>query len=228
MLASAFRPVRQVPPSETPPPPWRFRALVLVCLFLASLLLMASGCYTIEDDGATTTLRYSQQCILGLTVAWAIVGFVAAWFTSILVPELHLQFSRKARARQRRRGVLVAIVAGVIGVIVIRGMWRESVVITPTVAEETLFRFSSAPMVRRITYSEVDSITIGPRTRGRPAVPSGSGFLLSYVFPKRPGKWFIHRVGATDETYFGDVWNGNKELIIRRLRGYGVRIRTAQ
>jgi hypothetical protein len=161
---------------------------------LAGLLALSSGCYRIEEEGTTTTLRFSQELLLGMTVLC--VGIVLAFGWWVMRPQ-----------PQRQKGIAVTVVAGFVCGAILSGMWQDRIVITPTEAVQPI-GFWFAPAVKRIRYAAVESISIWevPRRGHRRRV------------------WFVRRIGGTvEEIEFGDLWVNNEELIVQKLRGYGVK-----
>jgi hypothetical protein len=163
---------------------------------LAGLLAVSSGCYRIEEEGTTTTLRFSQELLLGLIAICVGGGLGCAWLV--------------IRPKQRAKGILFTVVAGFFAVAILHAMWHDRVVLTPTGAEQTVAHLWFSPTVKRIRYAAVDYIAIreiqGRRFRQR--------------------VWFVHLIdGTLEEIDFGDLWENNEDLIVEKLRGYRVQFR---
>lgn len=170
--------------------------MTLRVVLLVGVLTVVAGCYKIDDDGATTTLTFSRNFLLGLTAGWTVAGLVVAWLAT--------------RLTQRRTGLVVIAAVAVLGVAVLPGMWRDRVVITSTTAEQST-GFWLAPTVSRIVYADVESITI-KEVRGRRS--------------RENRVWFVHQVnGETNEINPWDLWKNNEDLVVRKLREYGVKFR---
>jgi len=164
-------------------------------LVLAGLLAMSSGCYRIEEEAATTTLRFSHELLLGLTAVCAGGGLGCAWWL--------------IRPKQRVRGILFTVVVGLFAVGILHSMWHDRVVITPTSAEQTVGHWFS-PTVHRIRYAAVDSISIREVRRGR--------YRRRVWFVRLID-------GTLEEINFGDLWANNEDFIVRKLRSYKVQFR---
>ena len=169
----------------------RLRTVVLVAVLSA-----IAGCYKIDDDGATTTLTFSRNFLLGLTAALIVAGVVGAWLAT--------------KPTQRSTGLILSAVVGVLGVVLLPGIWRDRVVITSTTARQSTGPWF-APTVNHILYADVESITIKD-VRGR-------GSRTKRV-------WFVQQVnGETYEIYLWVLWENNEDLVVRKLREYGVKFR---
>ena len=97
------------------PTPLRLSLLVVfACLSIV--------CYRVQEDGGVATLTYAPGTLLGLTVACVIVGLAG---TSLLW---------KADLRGAAR--ILAIVAGLFGVVIVPDLWLDRVTIAATVAEQ--------------------------------------------------------------------------------------------
>jgi hypothetical protein len=161
----------------------------------ALALLSLTGCYAIDEGPERSVIRFTpfwRFAMVAVPVGALLVGAGLSCFRRTFVP-----------------GLVTMLVALVVGVLLVPGIYMDTVTITPTEIKQTTgFWFS--PTVNTVRYSDVQSISI-------------------HTVKKRKGgdarRWIIHRTdGTTRELDPGDLWENNEDFVVKKLRQYGVTI----
>jgi hypothetical protein len=161
----------------------------------AFALLLLTGCYSIDEGPERSVIRFApfwRFVMVAVPVGALLVGFGLSCFRQTLVP-----------------GLVTMLVALVIGVGLVPGIYKDTVTITPTEIKQTTGLWF-APTVNLVRYSDVQSISI-------------------QTVKKRKGgdarRWMIHHTdGTTRELDPGDLWENNEAFVVKKLREYGVTV----
>ena len=163
------------------------------CAAAALALLSLAGCHAVEESPERTVIRFDA---LSRVVMIAVPAAVIAAATAL---------AYRFRAARIPAGIVIFCTAG-LGGLLVPGMYLDAVVITPTEIDQPRgFWFERSP--RGFRYADVRSVSIRDVREGEATIRV----------------WTLRRKdGTTRELDPGDLWNFNEDLVVRKLRGYGV------
>ena len=152
-----------------------------------------SSTYRLEEVGTTATLRYQHGFVI-------LVGVV-----SLLV--LGVGLFLLLRSSARRFGAMLALFGGMFAFIGAPDMWMDRVVITPTEIRQTMGFWFSPRYTIGFRYADVRLVSIRQVKQRR---STHRVWLVSYTS------------GIQEEISPGDLWDNSQNIIVERLRGFGV------
>lgn len=167
-----------------------------------SMMILALGlstrqCYSVQDSGGTTTLGFRQELVLGL-------GAAALVLTAIGVA---MVLARPGPKRVTR--LVLAAYAIFVGVLILPAMWRDRIVISPTEIWQKSGPWFT-PNHKGFRYQNVKSVL---RLEISASLRSGRMWVVEYVD------------GGREEFNLGTLWENNEDVIVAKLRGFGVQFR---
>jgi hypothetical protein len=158
-------------------------------------LSLTGSCYEIDEIGPVTIFSFARGPLIAVIVACVIGGLAGAWLTR--------------RPARRKNGLGYIALAAFIGAGIAPSAWRDRIIITPAVTEHTTGPWF-LPQDHRIRYANVDFISIQN--------------VQSFRSTHRT--WFVHmKHGEIDTISMGDLGDNNEDVILSKLRAYGVRFR---
>jgi hypothetical protein len=161
-------------------------------------VIRQSSTYRLEEAGTTATLSYQHGFVL-------LVGAI-----SLVVLAIGLIVLRRPAAR--RFGAVLSFCGGLFVFIAAPGMWNDRVVITPTEIRQARGVWFLPQDTTGFRYSDVASISIRNVRKGR---SSARVWLIAYTS------------GIHEEIDPGDLWADSEDIVVERLRGYGVQFNPA-
>jgi len=167
------------------------RRCLLFTLVCATVTI--TGCYAVEESAEKTVIRFSPMsrlAMIAVPLFLLLVGFILCLFRATRVA-----------------GLLGICATVLLGVLVLPGMYMDTVVITPTGITQTTGLWFS-PTVKGFQYADVRSVSI-----------------LKVQKQRRTARiWVVqYNNGTTEEIDPGDLWEFNEELVVKKLRGFGVK-----
>lgn len=163
---------------------------------LPALLPLLAGCYVSDEDPDRIVFRFATWLLL-------LVGGVGVALAVVAV------LVARSRADGRKKAIAVLLPALVLGLF-LPGMALDRVVVTPEEIQQTT-GFWFLPNRKGFRYADVHSVRILERVSSK-GVPYDV--------------WRIQfRNGRSEELDPGDLWEKSSEVIVPRLRAYGVDVR---